>query len=94
MTEWFEQWFGEEYLRLYPHRDDEDARQAVALVESVVPLPGTLVLDLACGPGRHAAQLIARRARVVGLDLSMALLRAAKRSSTTLSALSRVGAIR
>ena len=78
MTEWFEQWFGEEYLRLYPHRDDEDARQAVALVDGAVPLPGLLVLDLACGAGRHAAQLTARGARVVGLDLSMALLLAAK----------------
>src|SRR2546427_5228783 len=32
MTEWFEQWFGEEYHALYPHRDDEDARRAVALI--------------------------------------------------------------
>ena len=78
MTEWFEQWFGEEYLRLYPDRDDEDARAAVALIERVVPLPGTLVLDLACGPGRHAAQLASRGARVVGFDLSMPLLRTAK----------------
>ncbi len=29
MTEWFEQWFGEEYLQLYPHRDDEDAARVV-----------------------------------------------------------------
>ena len=26
MTEWFEEWFGEEYLQLYPHRDDGRGR--------------------------------------------------------------------
>ena len=25
MPEWFEEWFGEEYLQLYPHRDDAEA---------------------------------------------------------------------
>lgn len=79
MTEWFEQWFGEEYLRLYPHRDDADAADVVALVERVAPLDGRAVLDLACGPGRHAAQLQARGARVVGLDLSLPLLVRARR---------------
>lgn len=78
MTEWFEQWFGEEYLRLYPHRDDEDAGAAVALVNGLIPLAGRRVLDLACGPGRHAAQLAARGARVVGLDLSLPLLARAR----------------
>jgi len=74
VTEWFEQWFGEEYLQLYPHRDDRDAGDAVALVDGVVRLAGLHVLDLACGPGRHAAQLVARGARTVGLDLSFPLL--------------------
>ena len=32
MTEWFEEWFGEEYLRLYPHRDAAEAERAVALI--------------------------------------------------------------
>jgi hypothetical protein len=32
--EWFEEWFGEEYLRLYPHRDDRDAERAVSLIHS------------------------------------------------------------
>ena len=35
MTEWFEQWFGEEYLQLYPHRDEEDAARMIALVPFV-----------------------------------------------------------
>jgi SAM-dependent methyltransferase len=78
VTEWFEQWFGEEYLRLYPHRDDRDAGEAVALIDRVIPLAGLRVLDLACGPGRHAAQLAARGARTVGLDLSLPLLSRAR----------------
>jgi SAM-dependent methyltransferase len=78
VTEWFEQWFGEEYLRLYPHRDDDDAAAAVALIDRCHPLAGLRVLDLACGPGRHAAQLAARGARVAGLDLSLPLLSLAR----------------
>ena len=74
MTEWFERWFGEEYLRLYPHRDEDDAERAVALVGRVATLDGARVLDLACGPGRHAVRLAQRGADVLGLDLSMPLL--------------------
>ena len=79
MTEWFEQWFGEEYHALYPHRDADDARRAVALVRRVAPWQAEdRVLDLACGPGRHAAELERLGARVVGFDLSRAMLRRAR----------------
>ncbi len=78
MTEWFEQWFGEEYLRLYPHRDEADASAAVALIQRWRPLAGQRVLDLACGPGRHARQMSAAGARVLGFDLSMPLLARAR----------------
>jgi len=82
MTEWFEQWFGEEYHALYPHRDDEDARRAVALIRSVVPWgPRDRILDLACGPGRHAAELARWSSQVVGFDLSRAMLRRARERS-------------
>ena len=74
MTEWFEQWFGEEYLQLYPHRDEEDAVRAVGLVDRVARLDGARVLDLACGSGRHAMPLAERGASVFGIDLSMPLL--------------------
>ena len=79
MTEWFEQWFGEEYHALYPHRDDEDARRAVALIRRVVTWgPQDRILDLACGPGRHAAELERLGGQVVGFDLSRAMLRRAR----------------
>jgi SAM-dependent methyltransferase len=79
MTEWFEQWFGEEYHALYPHRDEEDARRAVALIRRAAPWEtGDRLLDLACGPGRHAAELERLGGRVVGFDLSRAMLRRAR----------------
>ena len=83
MTEWFEEWFGEEYLQLYPHRDFSEAEQAVALIlERVGFRPGWLVLDVACGAGRHARAFQTAGARCIGLDLSAALLRVAKDVTT------------
>jgi len=86
VSEWFEHWFGEEYLDLYPHRDDRDAERVVALLASRgFVRPGQKVLDLACGAGRHAAALARRGARVIGLDLSLPLLlRAARRTGVPL----------
>jgi len=78
VTEWFEQWFGEEYLRLYRHRDEEDASAAVSLLAAMVPVDERRVLDLACGPGRHAKLIRAAGGRVVGFDLSMPLLSRAR----------------
>jgi SAM-dependent methyltransferase len=79
MTEWFEEWFGEEYLRLYPHRDDHEAERAVELITRTVPFqPGWRVLDVACGAGRHARAFEAAGARCTGLDLSATLLRLAR----------------
>jgi SAM-dependent methyltransferase len=79
VSEWFEQWFGEAYLRAYAHRDEADAERLVGLLDVLgVAAPGQRVLDLACGPGRHTAALARRGARVVGLDLSRALLDAAR----------------
>ena len=79
MSEWFEEWFGEEYLELYPHRDDADAERAVALVGKAVGLQaGWRVLDVGSGAGRHARAFRALGARCVGLDLSATLLRIAR----------------
>ena len=79
MTEWFEQWFGEEYHALYPHRDEEDAKRAIALIQRVAPWQrGDAVLDLACEPGRHAAELERLGACVIGFDHSRAMLRRAR----------------
>jgi SAM-dependent methyltransferase len=81
--EWFEEWFGEDYLRLYPHRDEADAERAVALIRHSTGLaPGWRVLDVACGAGRHARAFVKAGARCFGLDLSATLLRLARQVTT------------
>jgi SAM-dependent methyltransferase len=80
VTEWFERWFGEEYLHVYPHHDEEEAERLVGLLAARGWIGGgQRVLDLACGGGRHAEALRRRGARVTGLDLSLLLLGAAQR---------------
>lgn len=78
MSDWFENWFGEEYVALYPHRDEQEARIVATLIAERVKLPNTArVLDLACGAGRHQRELCDHW-WTVGLDLSPALLRIAR----------------
>ena len=73
--EWFERWFGQRYLELYPHRNDEEARRGVhTLVELASLERGARVLDLACGAGRHLRPLDEAGYAAVGLDLSWPLL--------------------
>lgn len=79
---WYASWFGEEYLALYPERDDlEAARQAEFALGVLAPYARTGragILDLACGTGRHAVVLSRGDAPVTGLDLSAPLLRRAR----------------
>ncbi|QDV34208.1 class I SAM-dependent methyltransferase [Tautonia plasticadhaerens] len=51
-----------------------------AILRHLGPIDGRLVLDLGCGKGRFASKLARRGARVVGLDVSGAMLRAARDS--------------
>jgi SAM-dependent methyltransferase len=78
-ADWFERWFGEEYIALYPHRNAAEAEHAVELIERTIgDAPVSRVLDLACGAGRHS-RVLARRWWTAGLDLSEFLLHLAKR---------------
>lgn len=83
---WYASWFGEEYLALYPDRDDREAmRQARFAAELLAPFSQhgrTGFLDLACGTGRHAVALDAGIGGVAGLDLSLPLLTEARRRPT------------
>ncbi len=73
--DWYEEWFGEDYKLVYPHRDEEDARQQIEFVKRHIHIPeGGKVLDLCCGCGRHAVELRGLGYDVVGLDLSEELL--------------------
>jgi SAM-dependent methyltransferase len=72
---WYQEWFGEAYLELYSHRDDDEAKRQVAFFREHVGSIDGVVLDLACGTGRHLAELIAEGYRTAGCDLSFTLLR-------------------
>ncbi len=77
--EWYRSWFGQDYLALYPHRNRDEARQGVELLLSRVQVsPGSRLLDLACGAGRHLEALSARGVEAVGVDLSSHLLARAR----------------
>lgn len=83
MAEWFEEWFGEEYLELYPHRDISEATRLIGLLQRELPWrTGWRVLDCACGAGRHLHAIRAAGARAFGFDLSAALLRRARADVT------------
>jgi len=72
---WYTEWFGDEYLQLYAHRDEEEAEGHLALVERLFAgEPQGRILDLACGAGRHSAALRRRGHRAFGIDLSLTLL--------------------
>lgn len=75
---WYQEWFGQEYLELYAHRDEGEARRQVEFFRRRVGAIGGPVLDLACGSGRHLAELRANGYSAVGLDLSWVLLRTAR----------------
>lgn len=77
MSEWFTRWFGKEYLDLYPHRDEREARSVVRMIRNTIPVrTDGRALDLACGSGRHTRALC-KHIWTVGLDLSMELLEVA-----------------
>jgi SAM-dependent methyltransferase len=72
---WYKEWFGEEYLELYSHRDESEAEAHVDFVQSRFgDRRPRAVLDLACGAGRHTAALRRHGFRTLGVDLSLTLL--------------------
>ena len=77
---WYKEWFGEDYLKVYLHRDEEEAKKQVDFIEKILPLkPLKRILDLGCGSGRHALELVQRGYSVTCLDLSAVLLSLAKK---------------
>jgi SAM-dependent methyltransferase len=76
---WYQEWFGEEYLELYSHRDENEARQQVGFFRNQAGALDGPVLDLACGMGRHMQELQASGYHAVGCDLSFTLLQTGMR---------------
>jgi len=79
--EWFTQFFDASYVAAL--REEKPLRQTRLEVEFVLrslrPPEGARILDLPCGYGRHAALLARRGFRMVGVDLSPAMLAEARR---------------
>jgi len=79
---WNSDWFGEDYLKVYPHRDEAEARTQVLSAMHMLNLSGDEeILDLGCGNGRHALELSRAGHRVTGADLSFPLLGIAQTNS-------------
>jgi len=78
--EWYKIWFSNKlYLELYKHRDNEDARNLINLIQRNVDFhSGSKVLDICCGAGRHSIELAKRGLVVTGFDLSEFLISEAK----------------
>src|SRR6266704_3184420 len=76
---WYERFFGDSYLDVYGRQlSAEGADHEVSFVERALALTaGQSLLDLCCGPGRHALLLAQRGLRVTALDLSQPYLDAA-----------------
>ena len=75
---WWESWFGEEYLELYPHRDLASARREVAFALAKLDPQPMPLLDLCCGSGRHSLRFAETGVAPVGLDYSAPLLELAR----------------
>lgn len=79
--EWFVNWFDTTYYHLlYDHRDEKEAKYFMKNLISFLHLQkGDKILDLPCGKGRHALFLNTRGFDVVGSDLSINSIQAAKK---------------
>jgi SAM-dependent methyltransferase len=80
-NEWFKRWFDTRYYHiLYAHRSWEEAALFINnLVGFLQPPAGSRVLDLACGKGRHSAELSKFNLDVTGVDLSPCSIAEAKK---------------
>ncbi len=81
---WFKDWFDSHYYHLlYQHRDDREALEFIdTLIHYLKPSPGSFMLDVACGKGRHSKALAEMGFDVTGIDLSAASIAAAKEDET------------
>ncbi|CAN5563868.1 class I SAM-dependent methyltransferase [soil metagenome] len=69
---WFKDWFNSPYYhQLYFNRDEVEAAAFIdKLIVHLKPTPGTRLLDVACGKGRHSRHLAQKGFDVTGIDLS------------------------
>jgi SAM-dependent methyltransferase len=80
MKYWYENWFDENYLKLYNHRDSADAKKQVKLIENKINLTSEMsILDLCCGEGRHSILFQEKGYLIKGIDQSEVLINQGKK---------------
>ena len=79
--EWYKEWFNSPfYHKLYFERDEKEAKAFITqLIDHLRPEPNSLVLDVACGRGRHSRILADKGLFVTGIDISPASIVYARR---------------
>ena len=85
MAEWFEDelFWQNLYGFLFSDERMSDGEEEIERALSLVDVSSGGVLDLACGPGRHAVPLAQRGFAVTGVDVSPFLLDRARQRATT-----------
>ncbi|MGB7747181.1 MAG: methyltransferase domain-containing protein [Verrucomicrobiia bacterium] len=80
MPEWFEndEIWKDTFESMFPRKRMEAGDREIEGLLKLVHLPAGALLDLACGPGRHAIPLSKRGFKVTGVDLSPFLLEKAR----------------
>ncbi len=81
---WFKNWFNTPYYhQLYFKRDEREAAAFIdQLLEHLHPPERSMMLDVACGKGRHSIHLAEKGFDVTGIDLSPDSIAEAKESET------------
>ncbi|MFC1553742.1 class I SAM-dependent methyltransferase [candidate division KSB1 bacterium] len=86
-NDWFKNWFGEDYLQVYSHRNANESEVFINTLTGLIALkPGSSILDLCCGAGRYSILLAKKDFKVTGVDLSEVLIRSAKKKAADLKA--------
>src|SRR5882724_8581551 len=71
-SEWFRDWFDSPYYhKLYFEHNEQEATTFISrLLDALRPPAGSLMLDVACGRGRHSRILSEKGLDVTGIDLA------------------------
>ena len=82
--DWYKDWFNSPfYHKLYFERDDTEAQRFINnLLNYLQPKPGSFMLDVACGKGRHSKFLASKGFDVTGIDISVDSINYAKHFET------------
>jgi SAM-dependent methyltransferase len=78
--EWYKHWFNSPYYHLlYEDRNEMEAAIFIdLLLQHLKPKDRSLMLDIACGKGRHSLQLAKKGYQVTGIDISPESIKAAQ----------------